>query len=84
MLNDSAFKVGIKLGQKAYGKNKVFYKEIYNTLETEDDALEIMLNCWLAEELMIDIFYGDLDFESIRKGWSKGFLDSLFPMRKFC
>jgi len=30
------------------------------------------------------MFYGDLDFNSMRMGWSKGFLDSLFPMREFC
>ena len=84
MLNQSAFELGIRLGKKAYMNNKIFYKDVYNTLETEDDASEVMLNCWLAEELMINMFYGDLDFTSMRNGWSKGFLDSLFPMRKFC
>ena len=84
MLNESAFQLGIKKKKKAFMNNKIFYKDVYNTLETEDDALEVMLNCWLAEELMIDMFYGDLDFNSMRTGWSKGFLDSLFPMRDFC
>jgi hypothetical protein len=84
MLNESAFQLGIILGKKAFMNNKIFYKDVYNTLETEDDALEVMLNCWLAEELMIDMFYGDLDFNSMRAGWAKGFLDSLFPMRAFC
>ena len=84
MLNNPAYKVGVKLGKKAYLKNKLFYQDIYETLETEDDALEVMLNCWLAEELMINLFYNDLDITDLREGWTNGFLDSLFPMRKYC
>jgi len=84
MFDNTSYEVGIQLGQKSYTKNKLFYKEIYNTLETEDDAIEVMLNCWLAEELIINLVCADLDNESVRKGWSKGFLDCLFPLRKFC
>tara|TARA_R110000824_G_scaffold17706_3_gene71306 strand:+ start:2480 stop:2734 length:255 start_codon:yes stop_codon:yes gene_type:complete len=84
MLNNSAYEFGVKLGKKAYLKNKFFYQDIYETLETEDDALEVMLNCWLAEELMIYLFYSDLDITALREGWSNGFLDSLFPLREYC
>ena len=65
-------------------RNKLFYQDIYNKLETENDALEVMANCWLAEEDQIKLIYRNCDLEDLRKGWSKGFLDALFPMRDLC
>ena len=55
-----------------------------NKLETENDALEVMANCWLAEEDQIRLIYDNYDIIDLRMGWSKGFLDALFPMRDLC
>jgi len=84
MLDNFAFEIGVKLGEKSYHRNKFFYQECYNQLETENDALEIMANCWVAEEDQIRLIYNNYDIEDIRKGWTKGFLDALFPMRNWC
>ena len=84
MLDNFAFEIGVKLGEKSYQRNKLFYQDIYNKLETENDALEVMANCWLAEEDQIRLIYRNCDLEDLRKGWSKGFLDALFPMRDLC
>ena len=84
MLDNFAFEIGVKLGEKSYTRNKMFYQEIYNKLETEQEALEVMANCWLAEEDKIRIIYSPYDMEDLRKGWSKGFLDALFPLRDLC
>ena len=84
MLDNFAFEIGVKLGEKSYYRNKPFYQDIYNRLETENDALEVMANCWLAEEDQIKLIYSNYDLDDLRKGWSKGFLDTLFPMRFLC
>lgn len=84
MLDNFAFEIGVKLGEKSYHRNKPFYQDMYNKLETESDALEVMANCWLAEEDQIRLIYDNYDIIDLRMGWSKGFLDSLFPMRDLC
>jgi len=84
MLDNFAFEIGVKLGAKSYQRNKLFYQDVYSKLETENDALEVMANCWLAEEDQIKLIYHNYDIHDLRKGWSKGFLDSLFPLRDLC
>ena len=75
------YDIGIQLGMNSYYSAQLYYPEQLASMETEEDALELMTEIWLYDSMVIKVKYPQLEESILRKGWCDGFLDALFPLR---
>jgi len=78
------YALGMQFGKESANYAFVAYPDVVKNAEVEMDLIEIMAELWIqAEPLIATICGNEKDMKIVRKGWSNGFLDGIFPLRHY-
>lgn len=83
-VNFEAYDLGVTFGIKAAKGSYHYYAEKMQSAEVEDDVLEIMSIYWKHDELLLSSMFAIEQMDLVRKGWTHGFLNTVFPLRHLC
>ena len=83
-VNFEVYDLGVSFGIKAAQSSVDYYKERMESVEVEEDVLEIMSIYWKHDELLLSNMFPLEQLNMLRRGWSDGFLNTIFPLRHWC